>query len=302
MRAVITTMKRIRILILISIVTAAICILAFVDVMILFSQDMYHFLPWDNRRYEFFLSIIFIILPLLISISTGIWAFVLSFNLMPIPKAIIQFSYLVSPFIAFFVLWALPGLLSGRMSIHESLAVTSLKHLCAVEANWKQQDIDGNGIKDYWTYDVSCLNRMYRSDNKIKVNYIKISLARSDSNRAVDNIFGMTPSIESWSDGSFTPTYGYYFQAMKLDENGNPYNQNEVSENKIKATNSSKFAFIAYPTTYGSSGVNIFIVNEQGTIYSTDPGADANKIVLQWPGPKPESVKGPGGRQWVAQE
>ena len=182
--------------------------------------------------------------------------------------------------------------ITPRIYANEASAVASLEFLYSYESKWKQQDADGNGIKDYWTYDISCFNRMYRADGTTKVGIIDISLARADGNRATDNIFGTSPAIEPWSTGptqlSFTTKSGYDFQAMKLDENGNSYNQNEVGENKIKATNDSKFAFVAYPEIYCTSGVHVFIINEKGNVYSTDLGTDSeNKIVLKWPGQDP---------------
>lgn len=92
------------------------------------------------------------------------------------------------------------------------------------------------------------------------------------------------------------PKSGYWFQMMELDENGEPYTQEMV--NNVPATNKTKFAIVAYPDVYATSGINTFIVNQEGTVYATDCGSDADKIVLQWPGNNPAAVTGPGGRQW----
>ncbi|MFH1231058.1 MAG: DUF4190 domain-containing protein [Planctomycetota bacterium] len=190
---------------------------------------------------------------------------------------------------------------------NEYSAVAGLKMLVSQEAIWRQQDCDGNGIKDYWTYDVSFFNRMYRADGVTKINFIDISFARADYARAVDGVFGVFPVFENWDSGETaflaSAKSGYCYQTMKLDGNGDPYNQNEVGENKIKATNSSKFAFVAYPELCGSSGTGVFIINEKGIVYGIYPDTDSeSKIVLQWPGPKPELVKGPGGRCWTLAE
>ncbi|MFH1227763.1 MAG: DUF2950 family protein [Planctomycetota bacterium] len=185
--------------------------------------------------------------------------------------------------------------------------------LASQEAIWRQTDADGNGIKDYWTLDVSCLHRFYRCDGKTKVGFIDISFARSDvdaysrnnpSPFAIGNWNGL--DIQYWPTLSVTYTTtaksGYYYRAMLLDENGEPYNQNPVGKKGIKACNSTKFAFVAYPSSYGISGVDTFIVNEGGTIYFINPGSDANKVVLKWPGSDPTKVKGPGGKLWAVAE
>jgi len=66
-------------------------------------------------------------------------------------------------------------------------AKNSLKEIMKAEAEWFQLDPDQNGIKDYWTYDVSCLHRMYLRDNETKVGLISIDLAKADVEAA--NIF-----------------------------------------------------------------------------------------------------------------
>jgi len=169
---------------------------------------------------------------------------------------------------------------------NECSAAAALKLLTSAEATWFQQDCDGNGIKDYWTYDISCLHRMYRKDNTTKIAFIPIDMARADMASASMsgdiNPFG-TPKIESWAEIMTGSKSGYLFMAMVADEKGIPYNQNPVGPNKILATNNSKFAFIAYPDVYGISGINTFIVNEEGAIYARDMKSDKNKIILQWP-------------------
>jgi hypothetical protein len=185
----------------------------------------------------------------------------------------------------------------------EDYTRNNLRFLVFSEVLWRQEDIDGNGKQDYWTYDISCFYRMYRSDNKTKVEAIDISFARTDRIPAMlsgeTNPFGQ-PAIEDWSllAQKLSSQGGYYYQVMLRDENGQLYNQNEVGTKKIRAANDSKFAFVAYPAVYGTSTVRTFIVNEQGMIYAIDTGSDDNKIILQWPGPDPTKVTGPNGQKW----
>jgi len=172
---------------------------------------------------------------------------------------------------------------------NELSAFASLKFIAQAEEEWKKNDYDGNGIADYWTYDVSCLNRMYHPDGVTKVILIDTSLARADANRAADDVFGANPTIEPWSTGptqlSSVPRSGYYYQSMVFDENGIPYNQNPVGENKILSANPHKYAFTAYPSIYQKDriGIRTFIINEKGIVYARDTGGDDKKIVLKWP-------------------
>ncbi|MFH1227491.1 MAG: DUF2950 family protein [Planctomycetota bacterium] len=193
---------------------------------------------------------------------------------------------------------------------NEAAAIAGLKMLVSQEAIWRQTDVDGNGLKDYWTLDVSCFHRMYRADGKTKVNFIDMFFARADGapySRNDTRPFGINApkDIEDWFGAQYNPLpkSGYYFRAIINDETGKPYNKNFVGANLIVATNTTHFAFVAYPAQYGVTGRNVFIVNEGGTIYQVDPGTDDEaKIVLQWPGDNPASEKGPGGKLWQPAE
>lgn len=182
--------------------------------------------------------------------------------------------------------WVEPdeSLLSRQIPANETSAITSLRTIISAEATWFQQDPDGNGIKDYWTYDVSCLHRMFRADNTTKLAFIAIDHAQADVNTAEAGDFGESPLIEDWIDIPSGPKSGYYFQAMELDETGEPYNQEEVGETKIKAANKTKFGFVAYPAEYGKTGRRTFIVNEQGAVYAIDINPEIYGVALQWPG------------------
>ncbi|MFH0888470.1 MAG: DUF2950 family protein [Planctomycetota bacterium] len=223
---------------------------------------------------------------------------------------------IVIAIIAIIAAIAIPNLLTGRMSANETSAIAGLKTLTSQEAIWKQQDCDGNGTKDYWTYDLSCFNRMTRADGTTKVNFIDISYARADDSRAVDDVFGATPVFEDWDAGATalvkTAKSGYLYRALVTTyiASGALYKVNTVGVAAVAACNNSLFAFAAAPEAYGSSGVNMFIVNEGGTVYSTDQGganaawncgpAAANP--LTWPattaGGSPTQSTGAGGRNW----
>ncbi len=192
---------------------------------------------------------------------------------------------------------------SHTLSYNEISAESRLRSLVSCEAMWVHYDLDGNGKKDYWTYDISCLYRMIMLKNPLKeitsVNpLINLTFVRADAAAAADDVFGKG-IIELWTGITQTavPASGYLFRAMERDENGNLYNQNEFKG--VKALNESKFAFTAYPVKYGETGYRTFIFNEEGTIYGIDTGSDARKIIIQWPGVNPETIDGPVvGRKW----
>lgn len=183
----------------------------------------------------------------------------------------------------------IPAGCRSEISSNEASAVNSLKQLCAAEAVSRCQDLDGNGEKDYWTYDVSCLYRMFRADGTTKAALIDRDLSEADAAPAdviifdnydyyVNGNYKNSPLI-AVVDGAPKPKNGYFFRAMTTDVSGQPFNQVTVGANKMKALSKSKYAFVAYPTEYGKTGKRTFIMGIGGTIYSKDT---AGQPVLQW--------------------
>jgi len=170
-----------------------------------------------------------------------------------------------------------------RIAANEAAAQGNLKVVMSAQMSWRQQDAENNERRDYWTYDVSCLYRMLRTDGKIKVDMIPLDTAKADAKPADAKLF--EGKMEDWSAVKPEPRYGYFFQAMTTDENGEAYNQNEL--NGVKVANDYKFAFVAYPADYDKSGKNTFIVNESGTVYRKDT---AGQPVLKWPAADPASA------------
>lgn len=222
---------------------------------------------------------------------------------------------IVIAIIAIIAAIAIPNLLSGRISANETSAIGALKQFTSTEAIWLQQGPDGNGIKDYWVYDVSCLHRMYRADGSTKVAYIPMDLARADARPADvtdEEVFStISPRIEAWpvSGGAFgtgvtaQPKSGYWFTVLDLNNTvSDPtadileYKINLVGSGAEKAGNHNQYGFMAAPDVYGSSGIRSFIVNEAGTIYASDTGA-SNEVghgfgATGWGAP--EDVPSPG--------
>jgi len=217
---------------------------------------------------------------------------------------------IVIAIIAIIAAIAIPNLLSGRMSANEGSATAALKLMTSAQATWLQQDPDGNGLKDYWTYDVSCLHRMFRADGTTKTAFIAIDLARADAAPAAKDGAALpftVPTIESWTNVVSAVKSGYWFQVMDLDNiAGTTYKVNDVGTAIVKAGHNSRFAVMAAPDAYGNSGINSFIVNQEGTIYANDTGAtvDANKWkttaadTLDWPTANPAGQAGVGARNW----
>lgn len=203
----------------------------------------------------------------------------------------------------------LPQLIYARQFANEKEAINSLKQIMNAEAQWYQLDPDQNGINDYWTYDVSCLYRMYQEDGLKKVAFIRMDLARADSRPADTNniyLFGDFPLIDIWisSEMGVEPAIGhksgYWFTVLDYPglDTSIFYNQNKVGTNKLPACNSTQFGFMAVPDVYGIAGFSSFIVNQEGKIWGIrNPciedglGFGGNIMKPPTPGSKPTGKK-----------
>lgn len=79
-------------------------------------------------------------------------------------------------------------------------------------------------------------------------------------------------------NSSPAPYHGYYFRILKeqgLDSPGGELHY--IVEGKMIGG----FALIAWPAEYGSTGVQTFIVNHQGLVYSKDLGRDTTNLAAE---------------------
>ncbi|MBI3097859.1 MAG: DUF2950 family protein [Planctomycetes bacterium] len=196
---------------------------------------------------------------------------------------------------------AIPSTSRHVIASNEAVTVAALKQLVGAEATWRQTDPDGNGIQDYWTLDVAGFYGVQDSSGSLR-KLIGCDLADADESPCVSY-----PGHVSCARG------GYKFQAMVWDDGaGKPtrYNMNYVPTAKngvlrraagapggtyATACNSHLFGFCAVPDKYNTTGIRVFIVNEEGVIYGVDRGN--NTFITTWPGTDP-TQKTLNGRFW----
>ena len=73
-----------------------------------------------------------------------------------------------------------------------------------------------------------------------------------------------------------SPYYGYYFKILKAQGKHAP---GGVYDYVVKGNMILGFGLVAYPATYGSSGIMTFIVNQEGVVYQKDLGKGTAKAV-----------------------
>jgi len=71
------------------------------------------------------------------------------------------------------------------------------------------------------------------------------------------------------------PYYGYFYKILKAQGKNAP---GGAYDYVVRGKMIGGFAFIAYPSQYGISGVMTFIVNHDGVVYQKDLGRDTEKI------------------------
>ncbi len=199
---------------------------------------------------------------------------------------------IVVAIIAIIAAIAIPSLLRSRIAANETSCQAALKQIVSTEGVWRQTDSDRNGAQDYWTYDVAGF--YYVQDaNGAPLKYIDVNMAKADSAAASVASYGYVATDKS----------GYYLAAIVADEvgAGTAYVDAALATaiaapvTGTACTNTSKYGFAGLPATYSTTGVRIYIVNEEGVVYQQDTGN--NTAPATFPGAGDPTTAG-----WVASE
>lgn len=80
---------------------------------------------------------------------------------------------------------------------------------------------------------------------------------------------------EGYPEADLSPFHGYYFKILKGQGN---YAAGGAYSYLMKERMLLGFALIAYPAEYGNSGIMTFMVNQEGSIYQKDLGAETKRL------------------------
>lgn len=174
------------------------------------------------------------------------------------------------------------GLLMSKLESNERNAATSLKAVVTAEENLKGNDIDRNGIGDYWTADLSGLYWIVMTATE------KPTACLSDLGMVYADLYtffdagGTFRGIDMDADGvpdteymlpagmPRAPKAGYWYQALICDERGNAYAQD--TDGTGNSHNYGQYGFCAIPAAYGETGRYCYIVNNIATVFRRDFG------------------------------
>lgn len=136
-----------------------------------------------------------------------------------------------------------------RRSSNNRNAMTTLYTLRSAHWDFRENDRDSNGVKDYWTGDIAGL---------YKFGLIERRLAEADAHPIVP----LVPKP--------IPFHGYFIKVLIQDDTSNPpeaYAQ-ETDLKSGKVHHRSKFAFCLYPADPGVTGDYIYVTHESYSGYS----------------------------------
>jgi hypothetical protein len=131
----------------------------------------------------------------------------------------------------------------------ERSSSTSLKSLSSAEADFRANDRDGNGVKDFWRKDVAGFYAAPGADGR-PMKLIELSVACADDRPVTDlSAFGIR-----------SPKVGYWYRALR-HEDEDP-----------RHLDPQRFAFAAIPVLFPRHQKYVFIIDEENTMYrSADP-------------------------------
>lgn len=172
---------------------------------------------------------------------------------------------IVIAIIAIIAAIAVPGILSAVRAANERNAGASLKNLNSVEVTFRISDLDNNGVLDFWTADLQGLYFMTTGTPiQTHLRLIEISMAAADGNPDPQGDYTQPDAAVMPS----APKAGYWHLALTGYEN-----PKGSFANVYGRKNPDKFAFIAVPNAYGSSGRLVFVCSENFNMLKRDPGA-----------------------------
>jgi prepilin-type N-terminal cleavage/methylation domain-containing protein len=212
---------------------------------------------------------------------------------------------IVVAIIAIIAAIAIPSLLRSKMSANHSNAGAALKSLVTQEGIWRSQDIDKNGVADYWAKDVAGFYGVCDASLKC-VALIDLAFAQADigSGTQAAPALAFAYKIGSSTGGAMMlgPKQGYLFKAVTKDQNNADYCDATITQVSSAVplggiaglTNSARFGFSSVPKVYNSDGVLSFVVGEDGVVWQKDVapiGAatypDMTNILIRQNGPPP---------------
>ena len=159
-------------------------------------------------------------------------------------------------------------ILNRRIGQNELSTIQTMLAIVDAQREYAMKDLDGDGILEY--------AEKFRSDaNKKNGLYWETKEGEEPSPLGELVVQARTEGYTKVGlKNNPIPFHGYYFRMVKKQGRHAP---GGAFDYVIKGQQIGGFAVVAYPATYGNSGVMTFIVNHEGVVYQKDLGKNTAK-------------------------
>ncbi|MCY3023224.1 MAG: DUF2950 family protein [Planctomycetota bacterium] len=152
-----------------------------------------------------------------------------------------------------------PAMAKPRMAANESAAAASCKAYAEAQEIYHRTDYDGDGVLEY--------SQALKGDNSLLE-----QKAGANDLALIDKSFANAEG----NPGKATPKAGYCFKILTKQGAAATGGARDYIANGHMTLG---YALIAYPAEYGKTGKKCFMVNNNGTIFEADLGAETHAIV-----------------------
>jgi hypothetical protein len=160
-------------------------------------------------------------------------------------------------------------LLDRRVGNNELVAISVARAFVDAQREYAAEDPDGNGAHDY-------ARRLLSSEGTRDGLYWPAAAGETPSPFGPLVAEASGKGYRAKTDaGERTPYEGYYFKVLTEQGSHAPGGAMSYEENG-KLTKG--FALLAWPATYGASGVKTFVVNQLGIVFEKDLGAQTDTV------------------------
>ncbi len=152
-------------------------------------------------------------------------------------------------------------IMTGNTVSVQNEAKQDLLSIWRAERDFREQDLDKNGVHDFWTADVSGLSRLHADGEAAPISNRNVA-GCDDAPLPAGGLLGSSPVVPH--------IVRFHFHMLKFDGNGDPFGVDTDGSGKAWH-NLQHFAVCAYPAGYGrAAGRQTYLVDEKMNLWSKD--------------------------------
>jgi len=163
-------------------------------------------------------------------------------------------------------------ILNRRIGQNELSTIQTMLAIVDAQREYAMKDLDGDGILEY--------AEKFRSDAGKKNGLYWETKEGEEPSPLGELVAGARAEgyNKVGAKGNPSPFHGYYFRMLKKQ---GKHAAGGAFDYVVKGQQIGGFAVVAYPATYGNSGVMTFVVNHDGVVYQKDLGKNTAKTAKE---------------------